>query len=81
MKKKRSVKLSKAKFFRFEGTRGDKNQIFRTKDSFQMGRNEVPRNDGINSEELIPFVHYVLSDWFVEPKGSNTGEYLKEVIF
>ena len=66
------------------------------KDSFQMGRNEVPRNDGINSEvysfepskdikddyfsqEKEVGIGERLSDYFFGPKGSNTGEYLKEV--
>ena len=68
------------------------------KDSFQMGRNEVPRNDGMNSEvysfepskdikddyfsqEKEVGLGERLSDYFFGPKGSNTGEYLKEVIF
>ena len=42
------------------------------KDSFKMGRNEVPRNDGIRDR---------LSNYFFGLEGSNTGEYLKEVIF
>ena len=68
------------------------------KDSFIMERNEVPRNDGINSEvfsfepskdikddysfqEKEAGIGEQLSDYFFGPKGSNTGEYLKEVIF
>ena len=42
------------------------------KDAFKMGRNDFPRNDGIGER---------LSDYFFGPKGSNTGEYLKDVIF
>ena len=42
------------------------------KDSFKIGRNDFPRNDGIGER---------LSDYFFGPKGSNTGEYLKDVIF
>ena len=68
------------------------------KDSFKMGRNEIPRNDGINSEvysfepskdikddyfsqEKEVGIGERLSDYFFGPKGSNTGEYLKEVTF
>ena len=55
-------KLTKAKFSRFEGTRGDKNQIFRTlfSNDPKNKRHICPLNSVLGRTESVKyFVHYL----------------------